>query len=82
MPHNLLLLPDPSFIHLAASLNSLEAWTLLPQYLEICVEHFSQPRCKTEYLLFSKALLERGDQETAKKILAKTLQFQWPETYR
>ena len=82
MPHNLLLLTDPEFIHLAASFNSLEAWTLLSQYSERCQEYFKQPRSKPEYFLFTKALLERGDQESAKNFLAKTLQFEWPETYR
>ena len=82
MPQNLLLLTDPEFIHLAASLNSLEAWTLLPQHLKHCQDYFKQPRGKADYLLFTKALLERDDQENAKKLLAKTLQFEWPETYR
>ena len=82
MPHILLLLPGPGFINLAASLNSLEAWTLLPQYSERCMEYFQQPRSKNEYLMYTKALLKRRNQEDAKNVLAKTLQFEWPETYR
>jgi hypothetical protein len=82
MPHNLLLLPDPEFIHLAASFNSLEAWTLLPQYSDRCQEYFTHHRSKTEYLLFTKALMERGDYKNAREILTKTLQFDWPETHR
>ena len=82
MPHNLLHFPGLDFIHLAASLNNVKAWTLLPQYSERCQEYFTQPRAKNEYLLYTKALLERGDQEAAKQLLSKTLQFKWPETYR
>ena len=82
MPHNLLLLPGHEFIHLAASFNSLEAWTLLPQYSERCQEYFTHHRSKTEYLLFTKALLERGEHKNAKKLLTRTLQFEWPETHR
>lgn len=82
MPDNLLLLGGHEFTQLAASLNCLEAWTLLPQYTERCQEYFKHPRSKSEYLLFAKSLLEHGDLEGAKTLLAKTLQFEWPETYR
>ena len=82
MPDNLLLLGGHEFTQLAASLNCLEAWTLLPQYTKRCQEYFNHPRSKSEYLLFAKSLLEQGDPEGAKTLLTKTLQFKWPETHR
>ena len=69
MPDNLLLLGGHEFTQLAASLNCLEAWTLLPQYTKRCQEYFNHPRSKSEYLLFAKSLLEQGDPEGAKTLL-------------
>ena len=81
LPSNLLQL-SPDFIHLAAQFNCLKAWTLIPEYTQRCHEYFEQPREKKEYLLFTKALLERNHLAEAKRILQKTVQFQWPETHR
>lgn len=82
IPSNLLLITGQAYLELAAQLNSIEAWTLLPQYELRCHEYFEYPRAKRDYLLFTKALLQRGNVSQAKDLLSKTLVFKWSETHR
>ena len=82
MPHNLLLIPGPDNLELAAQLDSIDSWTLLPKYEPRCFEYFDQHRAKKDYLLFTKSLLQRGNVDQAKNLLEKTLEFNWSETHR
>ena len=81
-PSNLLLLENVQFTHLAAHLGSFKAWSVLPEYAQICQEYFTETRSQSEYLFHTKSLIGRGDIAGAKELLLRTVNFQWPETLR
>ena len=81
-PSNLLSVPCLEYNTLSAQFHCVKAWTMLPEFEAVCHEYFLQPRSKNEYLMFTKALLERGHIAGAKNLLERTLAFKWPETYR
>ena len=81
-PSNLLSVPCLEYNTLSAQFHCVKAWTMLPEFEAVCHEYFLQPRSKNEYLMFTKALLERGHIAGAKNLLETTLAFKWPETYR
>ena len=81
-PSNLLMLRDAEFTDVAAHFNCVAAWSLLPKYEERCFIYFESRRAKREYLYFAKCLLERRDQDGARRLLCRTRAFGWPETNR
>ena len=81
-PSNLLMLRDAEFNEVAAHFNCVAAWSLLPKYEDRCFIYFESRRAKGEYLFFAKCLLERQDEDGARRLLSRTIAFGWPETNR